>query len=534
MRRPFLALAALAAALTLAACGPEEAPASRTLSILSGSENQTVEPIVAEFCRAEGWSCPVTYKGSIDIRLALESPDFAHDAVWPAHSRWIDLGDRARRVKHATSVFRSPVVFGVRRDIARTLGLTGGARVTTADLLTLVEAGRFRFMMTSATQSNSGFSAYIAMLTAFSGDEVVSDATLERADVRAQVRGLLRGVDRTAGSSGWLKDLYVKTAAENGFAAMVNYEAVVIEANRELVAQGLEPLHAVYPADGVAIADSPLGFYPRDPDTAAAKEAFFLRLQAHLLSPEVQRRLAETGRRTGLAGGVEAPADVFRAEWGIDPGRVLTGVRFPAAETIDKALALYQEILRKPSLTALCLDYSGSMAGAGEAALEEALGRLFDPAWSRRLMIQAGAQDITIAIPFSGRPWREAVVTAEGAEALPALGERLAALSAGGGTDIYACQRLALELLRKAVPAGRTLADYTPAVVTMTDGKSDGDPVAFSSLWRQGDDRIPVFGITFGAADPSQLAALAELTRARVFDGAKDLGAAFRAARGYN
>ena len=43
-----------------------------------------------------------------------------------------------------------------------------------------------------------------------------------------------------------------------------------------------------------------------------------------------------------------------------------------------------------------------------------------------------------------------------------------------------------------------------------------------------------MFAITFGDADPQQLEALAQLTRARVFDGRKDLAAAFRTARGYN
>ena len=45
---------------------------------------------------------------------------------------------------------------------------------------------------------------------------------------------------------------------------------------------------------------------------------------------------------------------------------------------------------------------------------------------------------------------------------------------------------------------------------------------------------MPVFGITFGDADKSQLDSLAKATSARVFDGGGDLAGAFRAARGYN
>ena len=57
----------------------------------------------------------------------------------------------------------------------------------------------------------------------------------------------------------------------------------------------------------------------------------------------------------------------------------------------------------------------------------------------------------------------------------------------------------------------------------------------FVEMGQADDDRkVPIFGITFGDADRSQLDALANATGARVFDGSKDLVAAFRSARGYN
>ncbi|MGO8330474.1 hypothetical protein ACC811_37620, partial [Rhizobium ruizarguesonis] len=42
--------------------------------------------------------------------------------------------------------------------------------------------------------------------------------------------------------------------------AMWNYEAVLKETNDKLVALSQEPLYAIYPADGVAMEDSPIGF----------------------------------------------------------------------------------------------------------------------------------------------------------------------------------------------------------------------------------------------------------------------------------
>lgn len=88
------------------------------------------------------------------------------------------MGDRERRVKHLTSIMTSPVVFATTEENAARLGLDQGP-VTTRDLVEHVAGGNLEFTMTSATQSNSGFSAYIAMLTA------------------------LAELESTSGSSGW-------------------------------------------------------------------------------------------------------------------------------------------------------------------------------------------------------------------------------------------------------------------------------------------------------------------------------------------
>src|SRR4029077_20324122 len=99
------------------------------------------------------------------------------------------------------------------------------------------------FMMTSATQSNSGASAYLGFLYAFAGKpDVLTRPQLQSAKVRDKARQLLESVDRSAGSSGWLKDLFLKQY--DRYDAMVNYEALVIEANQELASRSQEPLYA--------------------------------------------------------------------------------------------------------------------------------------------------------------------------------------------------------------------------------------------------------------------------------------------------
>src|SRR5580704_2895273 len=386
--------AGLLLALTLGSCS---AP-SPQFTILSGSENDVLEPLVQEFCQSRRANCTVRFQGSLDIALALKpGNDPEADAVWPAASIWIDMFDTARRVKSVKSIAQMPVILGVRRSKAQELGWIG-AKVTTKDVLAAVEGGRLKFLMTSATQSNSGASAYLAMLAAGIGKpDLIESGDLDKPEVLATVRGLLRGVERSSGSSGWLADLYrdrERTGAH--YQAMWNYEAVIKETNDKLIADGKEPLYAIYPEDGVSVGDSPLGFVDRG--RGKDVENFFADLQAFLLNSDTQARIAATGRRVELGRVALIKAD---ANTNVDPSRPLTVVRPPEPAVIQKALALYQEALRRPSLTALCLDLSGSMQGHGEQQLLDAMRFLLTPARTREVLVQWSKQDQILVLPFS-------------------------------------------------------------------------------------------------------------------------------------
>ena len=131
----------LAAGLFLAmALGACSAPGPQ-FTILSGSENDVLEPMVREFCQSRRADCSVKYQGSLDIALALKAGnDPEADAVWPAASIWIDMFDTARRVKSVKSIAQMPVILGVKRSKAQALGWIG-AKVTTKDILAAVEGG---------------------------------------------------------------------------------------------------------------------------------------------------------------------------------------------------------------------------------------------------------------------------------------------------------------------------------------------------------------------------------------------------------
>jgi Ca-activated chloride channel family protein len=92
----------------------------------------------------------------------------------------------------------------------------------------------------------------------------------------------------------------------------------------------------------------------------------------------------------------------------------------------------------------------------------------------------------------------------------------------------------ALSLISEETASGGK--DRSEAIILMTDGADNTAP-GFSELsaaWSAEGGAVPVFGITFGEAKEKELEEIAELTRARVFDGRKDLAGSFRTAKGYN
>ncbi|MEM9427962.1 MAG: substrate-binding domain-containing protein [Pseudomonadota bacterium] len=504
------------------------------LAIVSGSENRPLEALITDWGAREGVDVTVTYQGSVDISRELSrGVETAFDGVWPAHSLWIELGDTERVVRHAQSILRSPVVLGLRRSVAEELGWVGRDDITIQMIAEAATENVFRLAMTSATQSNSGASAYFGFLYAFADNpDLLQMTNLADERVQADVRSLLAQVDRSSGSSGWLKDALV--GAPGAYDAMFNYEAVILEANQELTAAGEEPLYIVYPANGLAVADSPLGFIDKGD---AAKEEAFLDLQAFLLSAETQARLSDLGRRTGLVGlqaGVSQA--VWNPSWGVDPARAIAPIPTPESAVIAEALRLYQTDLRKPSMTVWVLDVSGSMEGEPLEQLKEAMRLLLDREQATLNLLQPSPRDVTVILPFNNVAGRPVVIEGASDEALAEALRAVQRLQAGGGTDLYGAVVRALEALEPWASDG-TLFDYLPAIVAMTDGASAVDNREFmlDALRRSGFGLdVPIHAIAFGQADEAQLRELNEITIGRLFHAGDDLAKALRSAKGYN
>ena len=332
---------------------------------------------------------------------------------------------------------------------------------------------------------------------------------------------LLSGVDRSSGSSDWLKDMFL----EGGYDAMVNYECLIIQANQELEDRGEETLQVIYPYDGLSIADSPLGYVDNGDE---AKEEMFLELKEYLLSDKTQNEIQRTGRRTGYAGISDANRDVFREDWGVQPDRVLSPIRMPASDVLFECLNLYQTEFKKPSINVYCLDYSGSMSGEGNEQLVEAMAQLLIQENAAKNFLQASEHEINILIPFNLST--QGIYFAEGSgEELEELYDVVKDHPVRGGTNMYDAAVEGLITID-----GYDLTQYTPAIILLTDGESVDDFEYFKEYYDSMGVDVPVFSIMFGDADPEQLEQLAEYTNARVFDGRTNLTEAFRQVKGYN
>lgn len=505
---------------------------SAGFTILSGSENKTLEPIIKQFADRNNITIGMEYRGSVDIMMMLQSGSLPYDAVWPANGLWIDLGDKNKIVKDERSILWSPVVFGVKKSVAQKLGWVGKKDVKVEDILKAAEGGKLRYMMTSATQSNSGASAYLGYLYAFSGrPQVLSSADLGKPGLQDKIKRILGTVNRSSGSSGFLKDLFLDRYDQ--YDGMVNYEAVIIETNQELVRQNREPLYVVYPSDGLAIADSPLAYVDRKD---AAKAELFKKLQQYLLSPEAQAEIVKQGRRVGPVGDELKGADpaVFNPDWGVSLTKFISPIRYPKSEVIREALDLYQSALRKPSFTVYCLDFSGSMQGDREDNLKRAMQMILIQDKARESLLQASKKDVTVVITFSSSPISEWNVAGNDPNALSKLWAAIDSSSPKGGTDIFTPVMRGMDLMKQT----KGLEDYFPAVILLTDGESnEGKTMSdFQSYLQQPGSRrdIPVYAILFGDASTDQLNDLTKATSGKVFDGKGDLTRAFREAKGYN
>ena len=494
---------------------------TKTFTILSSQENEDLEEVIQEYAKKKGYKVGFQYEGTIDMMDELNSNSENYDAVWASNSIWLYMLDSDVKISDSEFTSINPVVLAIKKSKAEKLGMVNST-VYTKDILKAISDGSLKFTMSNPSSTNSGASAYLGLLSALAGNpEVLTKSIIEKDSLKSDLKSFFSELDRSSGDENFLEEIVLS----EDFDAVYSYECSIININQKLIAQGQEPFYAIYPVDGVSISDSPFAYV--DNGDEVDKE-IFEDIRAYLSSDEGQAKLQEKGRRTWY-GGINKNADkkIFNPDWGIDTTKYISPLKYPSTAVIKEALNIYQSELRKPIHVAFCLDYSGSMIGEGIAQLENAMDYILtDKAADDYL--QFTENDIVDIIIFGSDvkgPWS----TSDSYD-LDGLLNIINNTSPAGQTALYPAATKAEEIF-----ANVDTNKYNCSIVLMTDGEGNkGKFQDFKVVYDLSKNKIPIYSITFGSADESQLNLLSTETRGKIFDGKKDLAKAFRQVRGYN
>ena len=205
----------------------------------------------------------------------------------------------------------------------------------------------------------------------------------------------------------------------------------------------------------------------------------------------------------------------------------LVPIKFPTEDVITRSVNFISNKLQKTILYSICSRFFRKYGWDGEEELKEALSTLLDQNKAKQYLLQSSDEDKVVVIPFNN-----SVIDIWEANQLsqyPALLQNVTNTYSGGGTDIYSPVIEGLNLLSNV-----DTNQYNPAVILMTDGRSEGNISQLEDYYQNLNKDIPVFSIMFGDASDEQLNEISDLTRARTFDGKDNLVEAFKNAKGYN
>ena len=492
--------------------------------IISSTSTSKLDKEIIDYGEEIGIDVEIEHYGDLEIVDILNEDSSKYDAVWISNSIWLYMLDNSYLVTDSKSIVINPVVMGIEKSKAEELGFVN-KDVYNKDLLNAIKEGKLKYIMSSVTKTNTGATAYLSFLNNMAGSpEVLTEKMLEDEKLAEDLKAFFKGVQRVSGDEEYLSEMFL-----NGdYNAMINYENSLIEINAQLVKEGREPLYLIYPVDGVAINDMPFAYVSNNSSNEKNREDF-LKIQSYLRSDEMITKMQNEGFRSWY-GGVNANANqnIFNKAWGIDTTKYLNDMKYPSKPVITKALNLYIEALRKPTHVVFCLDVSGSMYGEGMDELKEAMNYILDYDQASKDNLQFSDNDKITVITFNSSVAR-IYPTTLGGQTENTI-NFVNNLIANGGTNIYDPTIEALKILE-----GSNEDEYTKTVILMTDGESNnGNFYDVQRYYHMTNQDTPIYSITFGYSNESQLRQLAELSNGKVFDGKRGLKEAFAEVRSYN
>jgi Ca-activated chloride channel family protein len=515
----------------LSACtlpGRDAAPEAG-LRVLASPEVTALVQLAQGQARTAGYRLVADYRDQAAMFAILADPDHPYDLVWPATSLILGLAAPARPLSEPLTFAQSPIVWAVKQSVADRASWLD-RDVAAADLRDVITADQnaWRYAMAGAAHVGSATAAFLGLLTAFARTGgPVSVAALDRVGVTDDLIPMLQAVTRSAPTARGLTNVVASRYSD--FELLITAETELVAANRALVGVAQEPLRAIYPVDAQGVLDAPLiaidGSDPVRRDRALA-------LQRAMTANALRQAISDAGWYPNVAAGVRKDPAIYVEEWGIGDAWRSRIVEPPDAATWREAMTRYQQSYRKPSVTVIAVDRSGSIADANVGDLQAALEAVLLPEQTTSTWLQATPDDVTIAVPFTVELGEPLTVRGNAPDDFHWLASQLAAQRSAGGTNLYDAARRGLWAIEDA-----GLGDRLGAVILVTDGQSnEGNIKLVDGAWDDSPigEQVAVHAVLVGDSWTDQVQPIVARTAGQLFDNAGDLPSALRTARGGN
>lgn len=432
-------------------------------------------------------------------------------ALWlPDELVWTDvLADKGNNQfqNNCTSVGQSPLVIGMWREIAESLGWPGlplgwldiGSLASDTAVWNYYSGGElgsaFRLGHTHPGLSGSGASTLLALVQAAqSKTEAVNEEDIQRPIVQASVGAFESSVTWFSPNTASLSSA-MSSRGLDYLSGGVMYESDIIHA-------GEGQIVAIYPFEGTFMATHPACI--NQEATAVAQEAATA-FRDYLLSQEGQQLAIDHGVRPADTTAVELGAP-FDLDHGADPSQPTAVFAPPSVATIYAVQELWQQA-RKDVNLAMLLDTSGSMRGSKMTGMQAA---------AVSFVQQMGQDDYITIIAFSTEP----NVIIEHVQVGPNRDKIIRAietLQAQGDTTLFDAIGSGAAILNQTASS-----QTTNAMVVLSDGQ---DTRSYRFNERAAADaalsgNITIFTIAYGGdADDDILQSLATRANGNFFEG---------------
>ena len=219
---------------------------ANVLNILSSNDNKDLESEIIAYAKKEGFKVTFTYMGDLDIVDELNVNSKNYDAVWISNSMWFYMLNDSKLTSESKSISISPVVMGIKRNKAKSLGLIG-KNVTNNDILNLITKREIKYVMSSVTQTNDGATSYLGFLNSLAGSpEALKEEMLDDPTLINNMKNLFKGVERVSGDEDFLETMFING---DNYEAVIASESSLININKKLKESNKEELYLIYPID---------------------------------------------------------------------------------------------------------------------------------------------------------------------------------------------------------------------------------------------------------------------------------------------